>query len=393
MEVLADFSPTNDALELTAQLTRESSRHHSHQVAAASKPVDESIVKKHGQRTARKVAKGAIAIVDGKVYDQSLSKAIYHAISTEYWKCVALIGTGCEYRTETVLKVDVGRICSPLLTRDLIQQITQAHSGQPANLGRMFGVSVGNFLLLLLASWLEFHSDARTISLGMQIRGAVIDLISRKSMRLSNKARIKMTSGRINTMVSADASYLVSWREISLIAGLAHHASSRGGCVDPANRCWNRLADIRSRILCISRLSSESKCEPADQVLALSAPFQWYMFKRMYRYRDAQQKVVDQRVRILSEVIGSIRAVKLYAYETYFSQKISSKRKEELAMLQQNGVSRAFTTATMAFVPILAAIGKSNIDSANQCLSLHMRSLATTSSQESSLRLYNSTIN
>ena len=113
----------------------------------------------------------------------------------------------------------------------------------------------------------------------------------------------------------------------------------------------------------------------------------------MYRYRDAQQKVVDQRVRILSEVIGSIRAVKLYAYETYFSQKISGKRKEELAMLQQNGVSRAFTTATMAFVPILAAIGKSNIDSANQCLSLHMRSLATTSSQESSLRLYNSTIN
>ncbi len=91
-------------------------------------------------------------------------------------------------------------------------------------------------------------------------------------------------------------------------------------------------------------------------MLVLSAPFQWYMFRRMYHYRDEQQKVVDQRVGILSEVIGSIRAVKLYAYETYFSLKISRKRQEELAKLQQNGISRAFTTATMAFVPVLAAI-------------------------------------
>jgi hypothetical protein len=80
----------------------------------------------------------------------------------------------------------------------------------------------------------------------------------------------------------------------------------------------------------------------------------------MYFYRDAQQKIVDQRVRILSEVIGSIRSVKLYSYESYFSGKISDKRKEELAHLAQNGISRAFTTATMAFIPVLAAMRRSS---------------------------------
>lgn len=84
------------------------------------------------------------------------------------------------------------------------------------------------------------------------------------------------------------------------------------------------------------------------------------MFKRMYFYRDAQQKIVDRRVRILSEVIGSIRTIKLYSYESYFSGKISDKRNEELAHLAQNGISRAFTTATMAFIPVLAAMRRSS---------------------------------
>lgn len=95
------------------------------------------------------------------------------------------------------------------------------------------------------------------------------------------------------------------------------------------------------------------------QILLLSGPFQWFMFSRLFRYRREQQTIVDKRIRILSEVVSHIRAVKLYAYEAYFSERISAKREEEIDKLRKNGASRALTLAIMAFIPVLASLGMS----------------------------------
>lgn len=67
-------------------------------------------------------------------------------------------------------------------------------------------------------------------------------------------------------------------------------------------------------------------------------------------------KVVDTRVRLLSEIINNIRAVKLYAYENFFGEKVSVLRREELAKLRRNGINRATMFATMSFIPVLAAV-------------------------------------
>lgn len=90
--------------------------------------------------------------------------------------------------------------------------------------------------------------------------------------------------------------------------------------------------------------------------MALAGPLQAFMFAVMVRTRQSQLTYVDARVRLLSETITSIRAVKLFAYVSFFSSKVTELRKKELVFLKKNGFNRASMNATMAFIPTLAAV-------------------------------------
>lgn len=97
------------------------------------------------------------------------------------------------------------------------------------------------------------------------------------------------------------------------------------------------------------------------------APFQGWLFGKLMSYRGTQEKIVDQRVRLLTEIINNIRAVKLYAYETFFGQKVSDLRTQELAKLKGFGLMHALINSTFYFLPILAAVRKSVRDSRESC--------------------------
>lgn len=91
-------------------------------------------------------------------------------------------------------------------------------------------------------------------------------------------------------------------------------------------------------------------------VVFLALPFQYLMFFNMISTRRKQITVVDKRVRLLSEVISNIRAVKLYSYEAFFGEKVTELRTEELDMLRKNGANRAIMFSSAQFVPVLAII-------------------------------------
>ncbi|TYJ51478.1 hypothetical protein B9479_007941 [Cryptococcus floricola] len=91
-------------------------------------------------------------------------------------------------------------------------------------------------------------------------------------------------------------------------------------------------------------------------VLALIGPYQTFMFKRISRLRKAQTKVMDSRVRLLSEVLNNIGSVKLYAYEKLWADKIENMRKEELQKRRSNSVGKSSLNMIVTFIPTLAAI-------------------------------------
>jgi ABC-type bacteriocin/lantibiotic exporter with double-glycine peptidase domain len=67
---------------------------------------------------------------------------------------------------------------------------------------------------------------------------------------------------------------------------------------------------------------------------------------------------MDKRVRLLTEVINNIRAVKLYAYESLFGCKVQAKRQEEVKALRKLSACNAVSSSFMYFIPTLAAIGE-----------------------------------
>ena len=55
----------------------------------------------------------------------------------------------------------------------------------------------------------------------------------------------------------------------------------------------------------------------------------------------------DARVTTINEMLLAIRAVKLYAWETLFAERIESKRQEELVFIRWLGINKAFISTVI----------------------------------------------
>ncbi|KAL7422108.1 hypothetical protein Q5752_002751 [Cryptotrichosporon argae] len=294
---------------------------------------------KVSKKVAAKIAKGEIAYEDGKKYDMSLIKAMFHTFRYRW-----LFACAC-YTVGSILQ-----ITAPLVTKLIVNQMDYGYAWaaaeaagestagltQPKSIGYGIGLAVALFVMEYASSIFIFQSQQRGSVIGFLARASLIDLISRKSMRLSGKSRLELTNGRLTTMVSADCSFLdfagpftieLFIQPIQVLVGIALLLYTLG---------YSALVGLA--------------------VLILFTPTQGLLFVRMITYRQAQMKIVDTRVRMLSEIINNIRAVKLYAYENFFGEKVSKLRAQELAKLRRNGLNRSTMTASSSFVPILAAV-------------------------------------
>jgi len=80
------------------------------------------------------------------------------------------------------------------------------------------------------------------------------------------------------------------------------------------------------------------------------------MFHRLLKNRQVQTKIIDERVRLMSEIINNIRAVKLYAYDSHMSHKVTAVREKEIEVLRAYGFLRSTLRALFGFIPVLAVV-------------------------------------
>ncbi|WVW86803.1 hypothetical protein I302_108858 [Kwoniella bestiolae CBS 10118] len=272
-------------------------------------------------------------------YDQSLFKAIYKTVWRPWWwmVLVKLVALGL-------------RAYIPLMIKDLLTQISRAHewydaimSGKatsqlepPASVAYMVSIGFGMWLMIFLSSTMLFYANWRSKLTGKLMNPALASLISRKAMRLSGKSRTQMTDGKITTMVSVDTAFI-------------------DPAVDQSNETICTPAQIiASLTLLFWQLGWSASVGLAVTLLVI--PLKAIMFKRISKIRRTQNEVVDERVRLLSEVLHNIRAVKLYAYEAWFGERISDMRLNELKKFQSNNIISSGLSALMSFLPTLAAI-------------------------------------
>ena len=218
------------------------------------------------------------------------------------------------------------------MLKELLRFVTDSHRwhnatdlereslDRPRSVGAGFGLAVGLVAMLQTAIMLNGIYGFNAMLGGSLLRTGVIDQISRKLMRLSTRARIKQTNGRITTAITGDAAFIdngvyafvdVIVEPIAILAGFA-------------------LLIYNLRLSALVGIG----------VLLASSPILAALFNKLVGSRQDQMALIDKRVRLLSEVLKSIRQIKIYAYEAFFGERIIQIREKELSRLKINVLNR-----------------------------------------------------
>ncbi|KAG0012666.1 hypothetical protein BGZ82_002476, partial [Podila clonocystis] len=89
--------------------------------------------------------------------------------------------------------------------------------------------------------------------------------------------------------------------------------------------------------------------------IAISTPIQSWVGGFLNTARYARMGAMDSRIQLISEVLGNIKIIKLYAYEGAFRSKIQSFRTTELAVMRKTGKVLAALSLVYTCFPFLMA--------------------------------------
>ncbi|EJD40251.1 cadmium ion transporter [Auricularia subglabra TFB-10046 SS5] len=262
----------------------------------------------------------------------SLVLALYSTLKTIVWvsgllKLVADVLTV----TAPILFILLGLL--NWLTLAYFHHRTPDETPAPRPVGYGVGLAVILFLMQALASMCEYQSAWRTLSAGIMMRTGVSSNLFRKSLKLSNRARLIHSKGQITTMLSEDAPRL----EQTLYLG---------------HLVWLAPLQVIIAMALIIRLLGYSALVGLA-MLIIMAPIQMVLVSMYHTAMRKNLVVTDHRVRLMQEVLQGIRSVKMYAWEDFFGHKISTFRQHEIGLIRRSALVMALTTGVMTLIPVL----------------------------------------
>ncbi|KAG0371858.1 Canalicular multispecific organic anion transporter 2 [Mortierella sp. AD032] len=207
----------------------------------------------------------------------------------------------------------------PVLLSRLLDYL-QDYKAFPLSYGIFLACSM--FLVALFVALLYTYNRYQMFLVNIETKAALISMIYRKSLRLSPGSRMKSTTGEITNHMAVDAEqwndgmvFLSTWVSIPLeiVVALLLLYRFLG---------WTMIAGFLGMILLLPLQALQARVYESMQARKLEA--------------------MDQRIRLTTEVLTSIKIVKIYGWESAFLQRILSVRNQELAALKVIGVLQAF---------------------------------------------------
>ncbi|KAF9931657.1 Multidrug resistance-associated protein 1 [Mortierella alpina] len=207
----------------------------------------------------------------------------------------------------------------PILLKELLGYL-EDYESKPVSYG--LTLAVGMFVASLFASLLNTYNRYQMLTIGVTYRAALISMIYRKALRLSSGSRTESTSGEIANHMSVDADVfwdclvpLSTWITIPIELFIAMRLLY--GLLG-----WTMLAGVL--------------------VMLLMLPLQAWQARIYESMQHEKLKAMDQRIRLTTEVLGSMKIVKLYGWSNAFLKRILRIREKELEALRKLGIVQAF---------------------------------------------------
>ena len=170
---------------------------------------------------------------------------------------------------------------------------------------------------------------------GMRIRSSIVTAVYRKALRLSNTARQNSTVGEITNLMSVDASRLADLCTYLQIL-------------------WSGPFQITMAIYFLYQVLGPSVFGGVA-VMVLMLPINAYITARSRTLNKTQMKNKDARTKMMDELLGGIKVIKLYAWETPFLKRVLGVRESELENLQRIGYLAAAQSFTWSCTPFLVS--------------------------------------
>ncbi|KAG6873113.1 hypothetical protein C0995_002776 [Termitomyces sp. Mi166 len=289
-------------------------------------------------------------------YDESLFYALLRTFASRICWAGSFKLCGDTLKTTTPL---VSKVLLAWLTNSYVyhrlsdEQKASGQFGKPQGIGYGIGVAFALFAMQEIASLMTNHyfqskpilappverlSTMVEVSQtnGLLVRTSLIGVVFRKSLRLSGRAKLEHSVGKITTMISTDATRLDRFTNVG-------------------HNLWVSPIQIVIGIgLLLGNLGYSALVGLG--VLLLGFPVQFVLVRVMFTQRKKAVAITDKRIRLTTEVLQGIRLIKFYAWESFYIDKLGALRSREIKAIRKANFARSILIAIVTFIPILAAI-------------------------------------
>ncbi|KAI0288069.1 ABC transporter [Russula brevipes] len=190
--------------------------------------------------------------------------------------------------------------------------------------------------LQLVALICQRHFHYRGASSGVLVRGGLITAIYSRSLRLTTCARASLPNGRLLNHISTDVS------RIDFCCGFFHIS-------------WTAPIQI---VICLCVLLGNlgPSALVGFAVFIILIPIQGKVMSSLFESRRRTMEWTDKRAKLLQELLGGIKLIKFFAWESPILNRIAGYREREMSYVRKMLLLRAANVAVALTIPALASV-------------------------------------
>lgn len=226
---------------------------------------------------------------------------------------------------------DASQFTGPMFLSALVGFVADKES---LNMGFIYAFAM--FFSQILGVLGEGQYFQNTARVGMRMKGGFVALILRKVMVLSTAARSRVSTGKINNLLTSDTDSLEDF------ASTVHVLWS------------SPLRIIICLYLLFVQLGWAAFVGFAGVFLVL--PIQKKIMTKSVELTMTSREKTDERVKYTSEMLASMNIVKMYAWETSMQKRINAIRDEELSWIKKGALLSGINFFIILTVPLIVSV-------------------------------------
>ncbi|XP_068386495.1 ATP-binding cassette sub-family C member 3 isoform X2 [Eschrichtius robustus] len=172
--------------------------------------------------------------------------------------------------------------------------------------------------------------------MGLRFRTGIIGVIYRKALVITNSVKRESTVGEIVNLMSVDAQRFMD-------------------VVPFINLLWSAPLQIILAVYFLWQNLGPSVLAGVA-LMVLLIPLNGAVAVKMRAFQVEQMKFKDSRIKLMSEILGGIKVLKLYAWEPSFLKQVEDIRQDELRLMRQAAYLHATSTFIWICTPFLVTL-------------------------------------